>query len=197
MDHNQDSQNQESKMKMIECNIRSFLLDFGHLSKTCVVLAQCPLSRVFTDEIDCLLKALANLENYSTNCCDEYLKALKRYASDLQDIKLKFDNLKLMVSKDVSGAAAELNTHISSISLDEDEKDYDDDYNMDSKNQEVEEFNVSDDSLTFCNKIISRFESRLFGKGEISIDQEVEELIFKSRNRERLAVMYEGWMPWI
>jgi hypothetical protein len=146
---------------------------------------------MITDEIDSFLKTV----DYFSHKNNEP-KTLETLIANLKDVKDKLNYLKVMLSKDVTGTAAERNMLILSVPMDEEEEgNYDDDYNINCKNQEVDEYYISGDS--FCSKVIDRFESRLFGHGEKSIDKEVQDLIFKSRNRERLAIMYEGWMPWI
>lgn len=194
---NLNTSGKEQKESTIDEFNGRFLCEFELIFKICETLVQCPLAKFFTDNIASLLKALENLQNGLKHQSSDYLKELETYLSSLKDIKSKLDALGQLASKDVSGAANERNTHIYTISMNEEDRDYNDDYNDHSKNQEVGEYNVADDSLTFCNRVIDRFESRLFGHVEKSVSLEVDELILKSRSRERLAFMYEGWMPWI
>lgn len=192
-----EKDNQRSLTSLIAQLNKTFILEFSNLFKLCSSIVNCPLSKIFADDIASLLSSVSDLEDYAKNVKDCQPHALEAYASYLVDIKYKFDKVKKLAFSDNAGSST-ASSQLSKLILNiEEEKDNYDDYNMESKNQEVDEYNVLDDSLTFCNRVVDRFESRLFGYGERSLEQEVEDLIQKARSRERLANMYEGWMPWI
>lgn len=187
----------ETQFSLIAQLNHNFLSEFSYLFKLCLAIVQWPFSKIFTENIASLLKAAQNLEDYSKQTPDSHANSLETYKSHLMDIHEIFSKIKKMASSDTAGGS-ETNSQISLLRLNiEEERDNDDDYNIESKNQEVDEYNVLDDSITFCNRVIDRLESRLFGYGERSCEQEVEDLMQKARSRERLATMYEGWMPWI
>jgi hypothetical protein len=45
--------------------------------------------------------------------------------------------------------------------------------------------------------VMKRVTDRLRGEGQKSISDELDELIHKATDKQRLAQMYEGWMAWI
>lgn len=186
-----DAKEMQSELELVRDLNNQFLSKFNSLLKICGAMVQYPVPKSLRSDIESLLQLVKRLQESNT---------YENYILVVADIIEQLAQLKVVASKDITASAnsSEANEQMSTLSMSvEEEKDFDYDHNIESKNQEVDEFNVLDDSLTFCNRVIDRFESRLFGFGEKSIEQQVEELIYKARSRERLAVMYEGWMPWI
>ena len=175
--------------------------ELGGLLRICSVLVNCPLlSKLFIDKIDSMLKTISKLTETLKDLLNKEKHLLETYLSGLKNIKTSIATVKQMAFNDddlVGAAVSESIAQFSNLSIKTEGDQEEDDLNGESKNQEIEEFNLSDDCLTFSNKAIGRFEWRLFGLGNQDSEDEITELICKARDRERLAKMYEGWMPWI